>query len=160
MLKLYKQVDNQLHYWETWDKDNKTGIVHKGIVGEKGDFKEIKSGFSTNFHEKIQKEIYEQTENGFQPIEIENHYRLLIEFKVDGMGTEQDVEKRTRLQNRMDETLGWTGLGFCDGGSIGGGTMEVCCFVVDFEIAKTVVEKDLIGTEFENYTRIYDEDAE
>jgi len=120
MLKLYKQVDNQLHYWETWDKDNKTGIVHKGIVGEKGDFKEIKSGFSTNFHEKIQKEIYEQTENGFQPIEIENHYRLLIEFKVDGMGTEQDVEKRTRLQNRMDETLGWTGLGFCDGGSIGG----------------------------------------
>jgi len=38
--------------------------------------------------------------------------------------------------------------------------MEVCCFVVDFEIAKTVVEKDLIGTEFENYTRIYDEDAE
>ena len=28
MLKLYKQVDNQLHYWETWDKDNKTGIVH------------------------------------------------------------------------------------------------------------------------------------
>ena len=160
MLKLYKQVDNQLHYWETWDKDNKTGIVHKGIVGTKGSSKEVKSGFSTNFHEKIQKEIYEQTENGFQPIDIENHYRLLIEFKVDGMGTEQDVEKRTRLQNRMDETLGWTGLGFCDGGSIGSGTMEVCCFVVDFEIAKTVIKKDLNGTEFENYTRIYDEDAE
>ena len=31
---------------------------------------------------------------------IENHYRL-PEFKVDGMGTEQDMGKRTS-QNRMD----------------------------------------------------------
>ena len=34
--------------------------------------------------------------------------------------------------------------------------MEVCCFVVDFEIAKTIIEK-ADQTEFENYTRIYDE---
>jgi hypothetical protein len=73
------------------------------------------------------------------------------------MGCGEDVEKRHRLQERMDETLGWTGLGHCDGGSIGSGTMEVCCYVVDFEIAKKVIENDLKGTEFEDYTRIYDE---
>jgi hypothetical protein len=60
----------------------------------------------------------------------------------------------------MSETLGWTGLGHCDGGSIGSGTMEVCCFVVDFELAKQVVEKDLADTEFADYTRIYNEDGE
>ncbi|WP_244951636.1 hypothetical protein [Pseudoalteromonas luteoviolacea] len=60
----------------------------------------------------------------------------------------------------MNETLGWTGLGHCDGGSIGSGTMEVCNYVVDFKVAKTVIENDLKGTEFENYTRIYDENAE
>jgi len=38
--------------------------------------------------------------------------------------------------------------------------MEVCNFVVDFEVAKGVIERDLKGTEFENYTRIYDEEAE
>ena len=41
----------------------------------------------------------------------------------------------------MDEVLGWTGLGHTDGGSIGSGTMEVGCVVVDFEIAKKVIEE-------------------
>src|SRR5690606_19910390 len=36
MLKLYKLIDNQLHYWETWDKDEKSAIVHWGIVGQRG----------------------------------------------------------------------------------------------------------------------------
>ena len=36
MLKLYRLKDNQLWYWETWDKDEKTAIVHWGIVGEQG----------------------------------------------------------------------------------------------------------------------------
>ena len=73
------------------------------------------------------------------------------------MGCGEDVEKRYLLQDRMNETLGWTGLGHCDGGSIGSGTMEVCCYVVDFENAKNVIENDLMGTEFEDYLRIYDE---
>lgn len=57
----------------------------------------------------------------------------------------------------MNETLGWTGLGNCDGGSIGSGAMEVCCFVVDFDTAKSVIESDLEGTEFAGFSRIYDE---
>ena len=32
--------------------------------------------------------------------------------------------------------------------------------VVDFDIAKSVIEADLKGTEFADYTRIYDEGAE
>lgn len=72
------------------------------------------------------------------------------------MGTEVDIEKRHRLESRMNETLGWTGLGECDGGSIGSGSMEVCTFVVDFDVAKAVIMQDLAGTEFANYTRIFD----
>ncbi len=68
------------------------------------------------------------------------------------MGTDEDIEKRFRLQDMMDELLGWNGLGHCDGGSTGSGTMEVCCFVVDYNIAK-----EIIGTEFEDYSRIYKE---
>jgi len=55
----------------------------------------------------------------------------------------------------MDEVLGWTGLGHTDGGSIGSGTMEVGCIVVDFDIAKKVVEENLKGSEFANYSRIF-----
>lgn len=42
-----------------------------------------------------------------------------------------DLKKRTRLEDHLNELLGWTGLGHCDGGSIGSGTLEACCLVVD-----------------------------
>lgn len=57
----------------------------------------------------------------------------------------------------MNETLGWTGLGHCDGGSIGSGTMEICCLVADFEIAKRVIGADLAGTKFADFTQIIQE---
>jgi len=34
MLKLYKQVGNKISYWETWDRDEKIGIVHWGKLGK------------------------------------------------------------------------------------------------------------------------------
>ena len=74
--------------------------------------------------------------------------------------TPEDVEKRTRLEDRMNEFLGWNGLGHCDGWSIGSGVMEVCCYVIDFKTAKHAIAEDLAGTEFENYTRISDENEE
>ncbi|MGF7037173.1 hypothetical protein [Mucilaginibacter lappiensis] len=160
MLKLYKQVDNEISYWETWNKDEKTGIVHWGIVGQRGQDKEVKSTLFSSFKKEIQKEIDKLIDDGYEQVDLEEHCTLLIEFAVEGMGTPEDVEKRTRLQNRMDETLGWTGVGHCDGGSIGSGTMEVCCFVIDFDKAKNVIMQDLKNTEFANYTRIYDENAE
>lgn len=157
MLKLFKNIDGKLHYWETWDKDDRTGVVHWGIAGEKGISEEIGSGFLSSFRKKIQKLINEKAAEGYSQIDERT---LIIEYAIDGMGTEEDVEKRYRLQARMDETLGWTGLGHCDGGSIGSGTMEVCCLVVDFETAKRVIENDLEDTEFKNYSRIFEETEE
>jgi hypothetical protein len=158
MLKLYKDIDGKLRYWETWDKDQQTGIVHRGAVGDKGEIEEIKSSLLSNFRKKIQKLVDEKIAEGYE--EMEDMYTLLIQYTVDDMGTPQDLEKRHRLENRMNDVLGWTGLGHCDGGSIGSGTMEACCFVVDFDTAKEIIEQDLKGTEFENYIRIFDENVE
>ena len=33
MIKLYKPIENKLHYWETWDKDEKTAMIHWGLLG-------------------------------------------------------------------------------------------------------------------------------
>lgn len=57
----------------------------------------------------------------------------------------------------MNDTLGWTGLGQCDGGSMGSGTMEVCRLVADVAIAKRVIEEDFKKTKVAGYSRIYDE---
>lgn len=159
-MKLYKRIGNKIHYWETWDINDNMGATHKGIVGQRGDYIEIKSGLFSSFRKQIQKEIDQYFKQGYQEVDIEDHFTLLIEFTVDGMGTREDLEKRTRLQDRMDDILGWTGLGHCDGGSIGSGTMEVCCYVIDFDIAKSVIEENLKETEFSNYNRIFDENGE
>ncbi|CAA9197385.1 hypothetical protein FLA105534_01593 [Flavobacterium bizetiae] len=155
MLKLYKQKDNQLWYWETWDKDEKTAIVHWGIVGEQGENKEVKGGLFSSFRKNVQKEIDQKLKEGYAEFDQDKVSFLEIEYSIEGFGTEQDLAKRHRLEQKMDEILGWTGLGHSDGGSIGSGTMEVGCMVVDFDIAKKVIEESLKETEFENYSRIF-----
>jgi len=160
MLKLYKQIDNQLNYWETWNKDDKTAIIHWGVIGQHGQTKEIKSSFFSNFRKIVQKEIDEKLKDGYAEFDEDKSSFLEIEYIIEGFGTEQDLDKRHRLEEKMDEVLGWTGLGHTDGGSIGSGTMEVGCIVVDFEIAKKVIADKLKNTEFANYSRIFKMDEE
>lgn len=160
MIKLYRRKPSgQLEYWETWDKGDGTFIVHSGIVGNRGSSEEVSSTFFSSAAKKIEKGIAARKSEGFDEIDSDNEFTLLVEYPIDGFGTEQDLEKRYRLEERLNEALGWTGLGKCDGGSTGSGTMEVCAFVVDFEIAKSIIEKDLADTEFADYSRIYDENA-
>ena len=160
MLKLYKNSDGSILYWETWDDDDGTHTVHWGTLGERGESTTLKSSILGDPKKKIQKEIDRLVADGYHPVEPDDHVTLLIEYAVDGFGEAADLDKRHKLEERMNETLGWTGLGHCDGGSIGSGTMEVCCYVVDFATAKRVIESDLKGTQFSNYTRIYDENAD
>jgi hypothetical protein len=159
MIKLYHKSDAGIQYWETWDH-NGVHTVHWGKLGERGESKELKRSFFRSPMKDVQAQTQQKLAEGYQEIPVEKHHVLLVEYVVQGMGTTADLGKRHRLEERMDETLGWTALGHCDGGSTGSGTMEVCCLVVDFDTAAKVIEADLRGTEFADYTRIYREDAQ
>lgn len=157
MLKLYRFTGDSKQYWETWDQGEGVHVAHWGELGTNGH----SSKFSGQDAEhKIQQEVDARLEEGYHLVALDDHYHLVIAYAVDGMGSEADVAKRHRLEDKLNETLGWAGLGHCEGGSIGSGSMEVCAFVVDFDLARAAIERDLLGTEFENYIRIYDEDAE
>lgn len=147
---LYKNINGNFYYWETWkEDDNESSIIHFGKVGEKGT---TETSPTTKIAEIIKKLEFE----GYKVVPIEDFEILIIEYEIQGeWGNEQDLHKRYSLQDRMQETLGWTGLGFCDGGSIGAGTMEVCCFVVNFKLAKEIIEDDLRLIEYYDYKRIY-----
>jgi hypothetical protein len=158
MLKLYKDVAGSLHYHEAWVTD-RTIYEHWGVVGERGQTNEHTLAAEQAEEDAVLAVLRPAIEDGFHPIDLEDHATLLIEYPIESMGTPHDLGKRHALEDRMNQTLGWTDLGVCDGGSIGSGTMEVCCFVVDFEVARGVIESDLSGTEFTGFSRIYDEDA-
>jgi len=144
MLKLYKRIDSVLHYHEAWAAGRQI-VEHWGPVGERGESKQHKIPKKADEDEFIEQIVKPARDAG---------------YVIDGFGTKKDLKKRHALEARMSETLGWVGLGECDGGSTGSGTMEVCCFVVDFDIAKRAIAADLAGTEFADFTRIYREEID
>lgn len=157
MLKLYNTVDGKLRYHEAWTTDDSV-VEHWGALGERGEMRTHSYDSSKQSEEDaVHGVLTGALEDGFRPFEPEAETVLLVEYAVSGMGNDNDLKKRHALEDRLNETLGWTGLGSVDGGSIGSGTMEVCCYVVDFAIAKRVIEADLANTEFADFTRIYDE---
>jgi len=155
MIKLYRKNSDGIEYWEAWSNKGEH-TIHWGQAGDRGKSETVRGSLLRSAEKAVAAQIADKKKEGF--LEIEDLDTLMIEYAVEGMGSTADLDKRHRLQERMDETLGWTGLGNCDGGSIGSGTMEVCCFVVDFDIAKKAVAADLAGTEFANFTRIYKEE--
>ena len=157
MLKLYKRVKEQLHYHEAW-ASGKEITEHWGLAGKRGNTRDHRIPKGVDPERAIQDVLKKPAEGGYQPIPSEEHAVLMIEYRVEGFGSPKEMDFRHALQGRMDETLGWTGLGHCDGGSSGSGTMEVCCMVVDFDIAKQVIEEDLKKSEFREFSRIYRED--
>ena len=155
MLKLYKLSDSKKEYWESWQTPSGDLVVHWGALGTRGDSKRLKPDPDNAPNSPFQIELEAHLKAGFAPIDVDDHAILLIEYALGDQDAKVQLEKRHRLEDRMNETLGWTGLGACTGGSFGSGTMEVCNFVVDFEIAKKVIEDDLTGTEFADYARIF-----
>jgi hypothetical protein len=157
MIKLYKSIDGQLHYHEAWTGD---GLIleHWGKVGEKGERREHKVPRGRQAVAVLEDVLLDIREDDYAEIDEDVQPMVVIEYRVDGMGSARDLDKRAAIQDRMDEVLGWTGLGYCDGGSMGKGTMEVACRVVDAAVAKRVIEADLQGTDFGDYARIYEDE--
>jgi hypothetical protein len=155
MLKLYKKNGEQLHYWETWEPDDKSSIVHWGFVGDQGQQLLIGENSHPHYRKIVEQVIQERLAEGYTELDEDQMVFIEVRFVIDGFGSEADLDKRHRLEDRLNETLGWTGLGHVDGGSIGSGSMEVGCVVVDFEIAKNIIEKDIENTEFGDYAQIY-----
>lgn len=155
MIKLYKRMPNgELRYHEAWAADGKI-VEHWGVVGERGETKEHESPPRGEQDSALRQLLAPAAADGF--VEVEDLRSLIIEYKLDSWGSGSDAERRADIESRMNELLGWTGLGHCDSGSIGSGTMEVCCLVVDASLGLRVIEDDLLGSPYADYSRIYEE---
>lgn len=159
MLKLYKKQRRKVvAYHEAWVTGSWV-TEHWGEIGTEGQTKRYRTKKGLDEDENISAALASASSDGFKPISFDKHAILIIEYAIKGMGSRKDLKKREEIQDRMDNLLGWTGLGHCDGGSIGSGSMEVCCIVVDYEIARKIIESDLKDSAYADFTRIYDEDA-
>lgn len=102
MIKLYKNIKGELHYGEAWKNDDNTATVHWGI----GDNKKIGSGLLSNFRKIVQKEINKKIKDEYSEFSEDEQSFLEIEFKIEGFGSEKELEKGHRLEEKLDQLLG------------------------------------------------------
>ena len=154
MRKLYKIQDGILRYHEAWIHDQQL-FEHWGVAGDRGELRHHRLEPGASGTNPVEKALQTAVHDGFRVLEPDEHSTLVIEYPISGMGTELDLLKRHKLEDHVDQLLGWTGLGHCDGGSTGSGTMEVFCLVADFDIARRVIADDIAKSGFSGYSRIY-----
>ena len=142
MIKLYKQDGARLLYWETWDDDGKH-VMHWGSVGEEGETQAVRSGMFRDAEKAVAEEMERRRRDGYAEIDDDDLQVVVVQYRTETWGSEADLERRHEIENLMDNQLGWTGLGHCDGGSIGSGSIEICCLVVDAGIAAPVIVQAL-----------------
>lgn len=132
MLKLYKKTSAGVDYWEAWQDDNML-VVHSGALGQIGETSRVP--YSRDAKRVVESQIERLQSQNYTKIENEAFFVLSIEYQLGSWGSSADLEKRHKVEELLDDCLGWTGLGHCTGGQIGSGSMEVFCGVVDPFIA-------------------------
>jgi hypothetical protein len=71
----------------------------------------------------------------------DDHSTLIVQYRTKGWGSPQDLQMRHKVEFLLDESLKTTANGYCDGGDIGSGTVNIFLFVLDPSRARdTVVE--------------------
>ena len=124
MIKLLKDLVGQLHYWEVW-KDGNLLITHYGVVGEEGSRFETAVQPNETASKLMRRQAQQKIKDGFYSLKEDDLEEITIRYKLNGFGDENDLDKRHAIQDLMNQVLGWTGNGHCDGGDIGSGEMNI-----------------------------------
>ncbi len=141
LIKLIKQDENDIFYWDIW-VDGKTLVIHKGIVGDTGETEEMKLSLFQKAEKVMEKLAEEKHDEGYEYLDEDEIIELVVQFSYEEDDMVATLEKRHSVEDLMNECLGWTGNGYCDGGDIGSGTANIINYVVDVEKAlKTILEE-------------------
>ena len=141
MIKLYKRVGVQTCYWEAWEQGGRV-VFHSGVVGDMGQTSEHSVGRFTSCDLMV-REANKRRAEGYEEIALEDHRLLVVQYQSKDEDPAKDLEKRRKVEDLLNESLGWTGNGHCDGGDIGSGTINIFSFVIDPFLASDVVVEAL-----------------
>ena len=147
MYKLYKREAGRLRYHEAWDEDDCV-IEHQGVVGLPGETRRHELAAGADPDQLLESLLKPSAMVGFEEIADEDLARVEVVLPVTGT---DDLDRRHALEDHLDDLLGETGLGHCDGGRLEGGEMAAFCFVVDREIAHEVIAEDLAESAFAGF---------
>lgn len=153
MFKSYREERAKLEYREAWI-DGEFVVEHWGTCGERGSTRRHEAADNATRREVLAALRASAERDGYGSIAIEDHGTIVARKTTDEAHWESELELRYDLQAALDEELGWTGLGHCDGGSTGGGSMEVFCFVVDINAGLAAINRQLAQARFRGFVAV------
>jgi hypothetical protein len=142
MIRLYKRDGDGIHYWQAW-RHQRIVVLHWGRVGEKGRTRQIRLRKGQTAKAVIEEAARQPNAEGYAAIDVNEHSQVAVQYRTIGWGSVGDLDKRHRIEDLLDDCLAWTCNGFCDGGDIGSGEMNVFCLVVNPEAAKNTLVSTL-----------------
>jgi hypothetical protein len=139
MVKLYRRGGQAVEYWEAWDEANGFVTVHWGKLGQTGQSKSMRVPPGEPAEAFIAALAQPRRGEGYAEIDLEDHAQLVVQYRTEGWGSTDDLDRRHKVEGVLNECLGWTGNGHCDGGDIGSGSINVFSFVVDPHLARDAI---------------------
>jgi hypothetical protein len=142
MLKLYKRGRKYVHYWEAWEHSHWI-VVHEGKLGERGKVRYLPRGKRKSAERRIAEAAKEPRAKGYAEIPRDEQHTVIVQYRLKGWGSPEDLQKGHRIEGLFNECLGWTGNGRCDGNDFGSGTMNIFSIVVDPDLGATTMVDEL-----------------
>ncbi|WP_130860040.1 hypothetical protein [Gracilibacillus phocaeensis] len=141
MIKMAKRMKDTILYWEVW-QDGKYLVIHHGTVGDTGESEKQKVPVFQKGQKIMGKLAKEKAAEGFDYLDEDKLFQVVIQYTYEENEMEAAFDLRQSIEELMNECLGWTGNGACDGGDIGQGTVNIFNYVIDVNIAaKTIIEE-------------------
>jgi predicted DNA-binding WGR domain protein len=82
MIKLIKNDDNKLHYWEVWE-DNKTLTIHYGSVGDTGETEEMKLSLFQKAKKAMESLAEEKLIEGYEHLDEDELIELVVQLPYE-----------------------------------------------------------------------------
>lgn len=142
MIKLYKTYPEAIKYFEVWlNDDNISLTIHTGIVGEVGETEDViydeKGDLPVNI--AMEQMVVQQKEKGYNTI---NLTELIVQYtdNIKEINSNTISYNQDNIESLLNEGLGWTGNGHCEGGDTEASVTNLFCYVADKDIAvETIV---------------------
>ncbi|MGB0579082.1 MAG: hypothetical protein ACPGVU_05205 [Limisphaerales bacterium] len=142
MYKLIKRNDDDFLYHEVWEEDGMV-VEHFGEVGDPGERRVHPIPPDSDEDQVMESILRPVAAKGFGEVEDEELIRVHVEQARSPQGDDTDLDKWHQLEDQLDDLLGETGLGHCNGGEVSADSVVVYIFVVDAAIAGEVVANAL-----------------
>lgn len=160
MFRLFKRDESGkiAAYHEVWVELKPRRIIeHWGMVGTRGETDAHRIKLLRSLEKQVDDLLDPARALGFTEIEPGDYQTLVVEYALSDAWRSDDVLKVREAEDALTEVLGWTGLGTCDGETVTETAIEFTCRVLDPDLATTRIAEQMAGTEFADYSRIYQE---